>query len=84
MSKENKSEHIRQHLILEGHKELLPFLPTPDYVQNIIILTNKGKIKDALNKIRHIERILEILPSSFEEEKMWLTDIIGHLKSAVG
>jgi len=66
------------------YRKYQKFLPTPDCIQEIIVLTNDGKIKQAQKKMRQLKNILDVTHGSIAtEDSKWLEDIIFMLDSAI-
>lgn len=60
------------------------FLPTPDYIQEIIMLTNSGDIKRAHKRTEKLhDMLVELDENVGTEVKAWLIDIISTLKTAI-
>jgi len=73
--------------LLEAHSpdpDFLNYLPSPDYIQKIIILTNAGLIEEALSAIERTEHIFNLLSNELDlEESEWFSTIIHQLRLGV-
>lgn len=72
--------------ILQRHKQLkaTKYLPTPQWVQSIIIHTNEGKFRKALNEIENSKRVfLSIENEMTLEDKEWYADILKRLLDSI-
>jgi hypothetical protein len=65
-------------------QEFQDYLPSPDYVSNLITLTNAGDIGEALFDIEKTQQILNLVSDDLNaEERQWLSGIVEQLKQNV-
>jgi hypothetical protein len=84
MSNYAHADRIEEQLKVRGLIRLSKYLPTPDYVQEIIILTNDGKLKEAARKITSTSKILELVSRDLStEDREWYESILVQLKKAL-
>jgi len=66
------------------YKKYATYLPSPQYVQQIINATNQGQIKEVSRRIMRSEDILtELMDDLSLEDKEWYMEVIKSLKFAV-
>lgn len=86
MSHENKNlnniiEILQKKNLYNSYRK---YLPTPEYLKNIITLTNRGRIVQARKNVDCLDEIAKLLDEGFySEEKTWLLSIISMLHEAI-
>lgn len=65
-------------------EEFRDYLPSPDYVNRVIQLTNAGKIGEALSLVNKTEYVYRLLKDSLSDDvKLWYQEIVQQLQRGV-
>ena len=77
-----KIEHLLEKS--QEFKSLQEYLPTPVNIQNIIFLTNSGKIKKAYKEVNNLNLIYNLVKNGLDKnERAWFIDLLENLRHAI-
>ncbi len=82
--KNEKLENIITLLRQRGYRSESNHVLSPDYVKQIILVTNNGKANNALDMIRDAEKAVKPVWGELRaEDREWYLDLLNRLRTSV-
>lgn len=77
-------QHIFDIMHKNGYSSLCPYLPTPEFVRQVIFLTNNQEASNALAFVCRSEETLNLIEEKIDDAtRIWFQDIIDMLRQAI-